>query len=219
MTKIDEIADPLLELNLAVAAIAGWENIQEWNPNPKTEKPKKVFQGTNKKHPELGIFVPDYTRDLNAIIAVFTDCMGTLGCHFQLDFAPSEYYSPPSKPFLAAGFGHHVYDESPAIALCKLLLGIAPTLSGELETVYTVDTLGNPVAHSKFKPELDHGDFVTIAGLEIEIAREILKPTEKAAKALKDLGLTAGLEIANPLENYSDQVLIDYLKSKSYKVL
>lgn len=160
MMKIDnEIADPLLELNLAVAAIAGWENIQEWNPS---HKPKKVFQGTNKKHPELGIFVPDYTSDLNAIIAVFVRCMGTLGCHFQLDFAPSEYYSPPSKAFLAAGFGHHVYDESPAIALCKLLLKLAPDLDDEL------CQKGYEQAVAETQPEINNGDFVTIAGLEIE---------------------------------------------------
>ncbi len=121
--ETEAIADPLLELKLKVAAIDGWENIHEWNPS---HKPRKVFQGTNKKHPELGIFIPDYTSDLNAIVSVFVRRMGALGCHFQLDFMPSEYYSPPSKPFLAAGFGHHVYDESPAIALCKLLLELTP---------------------------------------------------------------------------------------------
>lgn len=133
---------PLEQMNLAVAAIAGWENIQEWNPNPKTRKPKRAFTGTNKKHPELGVHIPDYTRDLNAIVAVFTDCMGTLGCHFQLDFAPSEYYSPPSKPFLATGFGRHVYNESPAIALCKLLLELAPTLP-KSEEVQVIDDDGD----------------------------------------------------------------------------
>ncbi len=50
--ETETIAPELTELdqlNLKVAAIAGWENIQEWNPNPKTSKFKKVFQGTNKK--------------------------------------------------------------------------------------------------------------------------------------------------------------------------
>jgi hypothetical protein len=117
MTKIDEIADPLLELNLAVAAIAGWENIQEWNPNPKTEKPKKVFQGTNKKHPELGIFVPDYTSDLNAITLVFR----SLNIFYQLAWM--------SKSNLARANDindREVKAETEAIALCKLLLELTP---------------------------------------------------------------------------------------------
>lgn len=145
MTKIDEaIADPLLELNLAVAAIAGWENIQEWNPNPKTEKPKKVFQGTNKKHPELGIFVPDYVRDLNAITKAF-DLLG-LDWNIGKD---CDAYS-----FIDNKLNMNAFGKTPAIALCKLLLGIAPRLSD--------------IAGAETQPELDRGDFVAIAGLEIE---------------------------------------------------
>jgi len=132
---------PLEQLNLDVAAIADWENIEEWNPNPKTRKPKKTFTGTNKKHPELGVHIPDYTSDLNAIVAVFTDYMGTLGCSFKLDFSPFNYYRPPSKPFLASAFGHDVYADSPAIALCKLLLELAPTLP-KSEEVQVIDDDG-----------------------------------------------------------------------------
>jgi len=122
MTKIDEIADPLLELNLKVAAIAGWKNIQEWNPNPKTEKPKKVFQGTNEKHPELGIFVPDYTSDLNAIVKVFE----YLDIEFELTRLP--IMPNGAKQYIAySGNTNRQKDlNNPAIALCKLLLELTP---------------------------------------------------------------------------------------------
>ena len=101
--------DPLLELNLKVAAIAGWENIQEWNPS---HKPRKVFQGTNKKHPELGIFVPDYTSDLNAITKAFD----LLGLDWNIGKDCDAYNLIGSK------LNMNAFGETPAIALCKLLL-------------------------------------------------------------------------------------------------
>lgn len=92
----DAIAFELTELeqlNLKVAAIAGWENIKEWNPS---HKPKKVFQGTNKKHPELGIFVPDYTRDLDAIAPLVAHLVASSEislahalCKLLLELAPN----------------------------------------------------------------------------------------------------------------------------------
>ncbi len=127
MTKIDEIADPLLELNLAVAAIAGWENIEEWNPNPKTEKPKKVFQGTNKKHPELGIFVPDYVRDLNAITLVFRQ----LKICYRLVYLPAMHGTDASCRATTLTCPVDCCGETEAIALCKLLLSIAPDLKND----------------------------------------------------------------------------------------
>lgn len=142
--------DPLLELSLAVAARAGWENIQEWNPS---HKPKKVFQGTNKKHPELGIFVPDYVRDLNAIVKAFD----FLGISWNVDvYGSASTFDPYVETF----------GETPAIALCKLLLELAPNFSD-----VAVDELcqkGYEQAVAETQPEINNGDFVTIAGLEIE---------------------------------------------------
>lgn len=109
----------LEQLNIDVAEIAGWENIEEWNPNPKARKPKRSFTGTNKGHPELGVHIPDYVNDLNAIVSVFDafdldwnigkDC-NAYNCHGQGD-----------------GIGIiEEYAETPAIALCKLLLELDP---------------------------------------------------------------------------------------------
>jgi hypothetical protein len=115
--------DPILlfsqVLIIITVLVAGWENIQEWNPNPKTEKPKKVFQGTNKKHPELGIFVPDYVRDLNAITKAFD--------HLKLGYTLS------SLGYAACGIfeAYALEPPSPAIALCKLLLELTPDLKND----------------------------------------------------------------------------------------
>ena len=157
MKKIDnEIADPLLELNLAVAARAGWENIEEWSPNPKTRKPKRTFTGTNKKHPELGVHIPDYTSDLNAITKVFE----FLDIEFELTRLP---IMPNGKKQYIAYSGNtnrQKHLTNPAIALCKLLLKLAPDLDDEL------CQKGYEQAVAETQPE--RGDFVTIAGLEIE---------------------------------------------------
>lgn len=153
MKKIDnEIADPLLELNLAVAARAGWENIEEWNPNPKTRKPKRTFTGTNKKHPELGIFIPDYTSDLDAIVAAFDS--------FDLDWNIGKDCNAYNCGYIGETLITECYAETPAIALCKLLLKLAPDLDDEL------CQKGYEQAVAETQPE--RGDFVTIAGLEIE---------------------------------------------------
>lgn len=133
---IEDIATltPLEQLNLDVAAIAGWENIEEWNPNPKTRKPKKTFTGTNKKHPELGVHIPDYTSDLNAIAFVFRVILKI-------------YYRVSYDPVLriAHAFSlteHDAHGETEAIALCKLLLELAPTLP-KSEEVQVIDDDGD----------------------------------------------------------------------------
>jgi hypothetical protein len=59
------------EINLKIAIIAGWTEISEWNPSPKDDKPVKVYQGTNEAHPELGKFIPNYVKSLDAIVKVF----------------------------------------------------------------------------------------------------------------------------------------------------
>ena len=156
MTKIDsEIADPLLELNLKVAAIAGWENIEEWNPS---NKPKKVFQGTNKKHPEIGIFVPDYVRDLNAIAAVFK----WLKICYRLTYLPAMHGTDSACRATTLTCPVDCCGDNEAIALCKLLLELTPDLDDEL------CQKGYEQAVAETQPELERGDFVAIAGLEIE---------------------------------------------------
>ncbi len=123
MTKIDEIVDPLLKLTLEVAAIAGWENIEEWNPNPKTEKPKRTFTGTNKNHPELEI-VPDYTSDLNAIAKVFDFLDLDWACNRNANrYAYATHYKHGQMVTTT--------DSSLAIALCKLLLKLTADLKND----------------------------------------------------------------------------------------
>lgn len=133
---IEDIATltPLEQLNLDVAAIAGWENIEEWNPNPKTRKPKRTFTGTNKKHPELGVHIPDYTRDLNAIAKALT----RLAIFPLLSFETNKATWQDD-----AGYCYSSKKcETPAIALCKLLLELAPTLP-KPEEVQVIDADGD----------------------------------------------------------------------------
>ena len=117
------------QINLAIAKIAGWTNIHEWNPNPKEEKPVKTWQGTNEAHPELGTFIPKYTEDLGAIISVFLQ--------FSLlpELVSQSAFIPPRSPdqvewiaIIASSPTHSISrkDTNPAIALCKLLLAINP---------------------------------------------------------------------------------------------
>lgn len=116
----------LEQLNLYVAAIAGWENIEEWNPNPKTRKPKRTFTGTNKKHPELGVHIPDYTSDLNAI----TSAIRGLDIYYRVS------YDPVLR--IAHAFSlteHDAHDETEAIALCKLLLQLAPKPEPQVQII------------------------------------------------------------------------------------
>jgi len=133
-------ANPLLELNLKVAAIAGWENIQEWNPS---HKPKKVFQGTNKKHPELGIFVPDYVRDLNAIESLLDRLdVGYQVIRWKTGNQKSGKYNIFFEGIAAEyrdkSATNYVWFDSLPLGLCKLLLERAPQLSD----VKTIDDDG-----------------------------------------------------------------------------
>ena len=116
----------LLDLNLKVAAIAGWTEIKEWE----RKAVKKAFVGTNRSHPELGIFVPNYTESLDAIWGVFNK--------LQL-----KSFNVGEVSELNTGFAYEacisissfgVQDiqrraETPAIALCELLIAINPTPS------------------------------------------------------------------------------------------
>lgn len=101
-------------INLAVAAIAGWTNIQEWQPE--RSLPIKTYQGVNLVHPELGCFVPNYVESIDAITKVF-DLFG-----FEWSVTSDHYAFVTSRNELIAESN----GETPAIALCKLLLAINP---------------------------------------------------------------------------------------------
>lgn len=110
--NVDAIAPDLTELeqlNLKVAAIAGWTDIEVWQQN--RNLPIKTFQGENKAHPELGKFVPNYVGSIDAIANVFD--------RLKLGWTLS------SLGYASCGI-LGVYANLPAIALCKLLLEINP---------------------------------------------------------------------------------------------
>ena len=107
----------LWDLNLKVAAIAGWTEIKEWE----RKAVKKAFVGTNKSHPELGIFVPNYIESLDAIAKVFLH----LELHWKLvaawdgrAYASTNHNGQPKDSLVGS---------TPAIALCELLISIDPT--------------------------------------------------------------------------------------------
>ena len=118
--NVDAIASELTELeqlNLDVAAIAGWTNIEVWQPD--RNLPIRTFQGENKAHPKLGKFVPKYVESIDAIVAVFDA--------FDLDWNIGK----DCNAYNCYGLGDGVeiideYAETPAIALCKLLLELNP---------------------------------------------------------------------------------------------
>jgi hypothetical protein len=106
------MTEDLEQINHAVAAIAGWTDIKEWEFS---RKAKPIYQGRNLSQPESGIFVPSYASDLNAITKAF-DLLG-LDWNIGQD---CEAYS------LIGGECTDAHGETPAIALCKLLLAINP---------------------------------------------------------------------------------------------
>lgn len=111
-SQVIEPANELIELNLKVAAIAGWTEIRELctNLNQEIQPKKQLYAGKNDSENIHG-FIPDYVGDLNAIFAVFK----------SLDLRCSV-----SSQGAAWNFTKDVYAETPAIALCKLLLEINP---------------------------------------------------------------------------------------------
>lgn len=117
-----QAATKLELINLQVAAIAGWENIEIWNPHAI----KKSYVGVNLSHPELGIHIPNYVGSIDAIWEVFeylslkdfqvAECSGVDGIGGSYE----ALQCIGSHEILAQ------YGETPAIALCKLLLAINP---------------------------------------------------------------------------------------------
>jgi hypothetical protein len=103
------IANETEQINLAVAAIAGWTNIQLWDE----KNAKRTFIGTNEVHPELGIFLPNYCESLDAITKVFD----LHNINWAVD---SNGFACKMEPYV------EVLGETPSIALCKLLLELNP---------------------------------------------------------------------------------------------
>jgi hypothetical protein len=120
----------LEQLNLKVAAIAGWTDI--WKP----QSSRRLFVGKNKKQLGLGNIIPEYTRDLNAIVAAFD----ALGLDWNIGRDCNAYNCSSIKGDV---FGFNdTYGETPAIALCKLLIELAPCLpKSELEIQVIDDDL------------------------------------------------------------------------------
>lgn len=118
--NVDAIASELTELeqlNLKVAAIAGWTDIEVWQLE--RNLPIKTFQGENKAHPELGKFVPKYVESIDAIVSVFDA--------FDLDWNIGKDCNAYNCYGQGGGIGIiDEYAETPAIALCKLLLELNP---------------------------------------------------------------------------------------------
>lgn len=104
----------LEQLNLKVAAIAGWTDIEVWQPD--LNLPIKTFQGENKAHPELGKFVPKYVENIDAIAPV----IGRLGYEWSI--------TSDGDAFITCGLElvAEICEKTPAIALCKLLIELNP---------------------------------------------------------------------------------------------
>ena len=106
------------EINLAVAAIAGWTEIENWN----TSATNKTYIGTNAAHPELGKFIPNYVESLDAIVKVFK----SLRICYRLVYLPAMHKTDAScrATNLVSTVDH--CSDNEALALCKLLLAINP---------------------------------------------------------------------------------------------
>ncbi len=119
----------LEQLNLEIAAIAGWTDIEVWQPE--RNLPIKTFQGVNLAHPELGHFVPNYVEDLNAIEKL----LALLDVNYQV-MRYGKQHDKVKKYFIVfEGFEPDYQDEqhpnypwfdSLPFGLCKLLLAINP---------------------------------------------------------------------------------------------
>ncbi len=109
------MTNELIELNLKVAAIAGWTNIEIWNP----KAIKISYVGTNLAHPELGVHIPSYVESVDAIAKVF------IFLHLNWESSTSWDGRSTAKYY---NFGQDIVGEgkSLAIALCKLLVAISP---------------------------------------------------------------------------------------------
>jgi hypothetical protein len=105
------------EINLAIAAIHGYTQIDVWNQFAL----KVTYQGTNEAHPELGKFVPKYVESLDAIANVFRALQLDYKLQWSsgVNYAIAEYVNDDYESIYQSG-------STEALALCKLLLVINP---------------------------------------------------------------------------------------------
>jgi hypothetical protein len=139
------------EINLAVAAIAGWTEIELWNTRSpfgledKSPNPLRVYQGTNAAHPELGKFIPKYVESLDAITWVFR----ALRIYYRVNYDPDLCGCEVASHAYTLS-SHEALAETEPLALCKLLLLINPAPiappqvaiiddDGEIETVFEAE--------------------------------------------------------------------------------
>jgi hypothetical protein len=114
------------EINLAVAAIAGWTEIENWN----TSATKKTYIGTNATHPELGKFILNYVESLDAIVALLDE--------LDLNYEIMRYskhdkvkrffivFQDRDPEFKDAEHPFYPWHDNLSLGLCKLLLAINP---------------------------------------------------------------------------------------------
>jgi hypothetical protein len=116
----------LEQLNHAIAAIAGYTNIKhlDTSRNQEIQPKKKRFVGTNKKHPDRVRYIPDYVTDLNVIWHLFDGILGLSPCLIKCQ---GEGYRDVSV-YDASCLLYSMSGETPAIALCKLLVAIYKAL-------------------------------------------------------------------------------------------
>jgi hypothetical protein len=114
------------EINRAIAAIAGWTEIENWN----TSATKKTYIGTNATHPELGKFIPKYTESLDTIVAL----LDQLDLNYEIMryskhdkvkrfFIVFQDRDPELKD---AEHPFYPWHDNLSLGLCKLLLAINP---------------------------------------------------------------------------------------------
>jgi hypothetical protein len=102
-----------IELNLKIAAYAGWTNVREWEFS--TEN-RPAYVGNN-PHPDCGIFVPDYVGSLDVVVPLMLE----LKIYPRIDL-----YSETISYGGCAGYG----DKPLAKALCELIVEVNPTPLG-----------------------------------------------------------------------------------------
>jgi len=126
---IERYESDLEQLNLDVAAIAGWTDIKSWDNSPQSKVGKKTFVGTNAAHPELGHFVPNYVGSIDAIAKVL-ELMDIDWSTSSRGYALHLCTPKDGKPFLIETYG-----QTAAIALCKLLLQLAPKPKPQVQII------------------------------------------------------------------------------------
>ena len=115
----------LEQLNHEVAAIAGWAGIKhlDTSRNQEIQPKKKLFVGNNKVHPDLGKLVPNYVGSIDAIAYALFELRILWRISQYEDYCDAELIDCDDNQLLPL----EKSAETPAIALCKLLVAIQAT--------------------------------------------------------------------------------------------